>query len=151
MLLIIVLTVAVVVLLHYECLNLLIRVMPVLKIKHRFRLVLGVFVVLFAHVVEMLILGYTYYFIHLQEGLGYLEEQFFISLADCIYFFFTTYTTLGYGDIEPFGGIRFLAGIESLTGLLLIIWTASFLFIEMQRYWVSKSKLTKLLMKTLVD
>jgi len=39
------------------------------------------------------------------------------------------------GDIEPLGNIRFLAGIESLTGLVLITWTASFLYYEMQRYW----------------
>ena len=42
---------------------------------------------------------------------------------------------MGFGDIEPFGYIRFLAGIEALTGLLLITWSASFLFLEMQRFW----------------
>jgi hypothetical protein len=31
-----------------------------------------------------------------------------------------------------------LTGIESLTGLVLITWTASFLFVEMQRFWDSK-------------
>jgi hypothetical protein len=77
-------------------------------------------------------------FLHHHEGFGYLEGRYVITLPDCIYFSFTTYTTLGYGDIEPFGGIRYLAGFESLSGLLLITWTASFLFIEMQRYWVSK-------------
>jgi hypothetical protein len=28
-----------------------------------------------------------------------------------------------------------LTGLESLTGLVLITWTASFLYYEMQRYW----------------
>jgi hypothetical protein len=39
------------------------------------------------------------------------------------------------GDIQPHGDLRFLTGIESLTGLVLITWTASFLFVEMQRFW----------------
>lgn len=138
LLLIIVVVVSLVVLLHYECLYRLTLLMPTLRIKYRYRLVLGVFGALVAHVVEVLIFAFTYWFMHKAEGLGYLEGRFVISYPDCVYFSFTTYTTLGYGDIEPFGGIRYLAGVESMTGLLLITWTASFLFIEMQRYWVSR-------------
>ena len=136
--LIILVMVAFVVLIHYESLYWLTRMMPKLRIKYRFRLVLGIFGALIAHVLEVFLFGYAYFLMHQQESLGYLEGRFVVTLSDCIYFSFTTFTTLGYGDIEPFGGIRFLAGIESLTGLVLITWTASFLFIEMQRYWVSK-------------
>lgn len=45
------------------------------------------------------------------------------------------YTTLGTGDIEPHGDLRYLTGLESLTGLVLITWSASFLYLEMTRYW----------------
>jgi hypothetical protein len=45
------------------------------------------------------------------------------------------YTSLGIGDIVPVGNLRFLAGLETLTGLVLITWTASFMYIEMQRFW----------------
>jgi len=136
--LIIVIALSIVVLMHYECLYRLTLLMPKLRIRYRYRLVLGVFGALVAHILEVVIFGYTYWLMHSAEVLGYLEGRFVITSADCIYFSFTTYTTLGYGDIEPFGGIRYLAGVESLTGLLLITWTASFLFIEMQRYWVSR-------------
>ena len=54
---------------------------------------------------------------------------------DCVYFSFTTYTTLGFGDIEPFGDLRYLTGLESLPGLVLITWSASFLYLELTRYW----------------
>ena len=54
---------------------------------------------------------------------------------NCGYYSFVTYTTLGFGDIIPVGDIRFLTGLESLTGLVLITWTASFMFFEMQKYW----------------
>ena len=138
LLLIIIFIVALVVLLHYECLYRLTLLMPKLHIKHPYLLVLGVFGALLAHIVEVVIFGYTYWLMQSADALGYLEGRFVISLSDCLYFSFTTYTTLGYGDIEPFGGARYLAGVESLTGLLLITWTASFLFLEMQRYWVSR-------------
>jgi len=136
LILIIIATIALVVVIHYECLYRLTLLMPSIHIKYRYRLVIGIFGSLLAHIFEVIIFGFAYSFMHAQAGLGYLEGRFVISLSDCIYFSFTTYTTLGYGDIEPYGGIRFLAGVESLTGLVLITWTASFLFIEMQRYWV---------------
>jgi hypothetical protein len=31
--------------------------------------------------------------------------------------------------------VRFLAGMEALSGFVLITWSASFTFLEMQRYW----------------
>jgi hypothetical protein len=36
----------------------------------------------------------------------------------------------------PHGELRYLTGLEALTGLLLIPWPASFLYLEMTRYWV---------------
>jgi hypothetical protein len=33
-----------------------------------------------------------------------------------------------------------LTGIEALTGLVLITWTASYLFIEMQKYWIEDER-----------
>lgn len=56
-------------------------------------------------------------------------------LTDAVYFSFTNYTTLGYGDIEPGGQLRFLAGMEAITGLSLITWSASFMFMEMIKFW----------------
>ncbi|MCP4186329.1 MAG: two pore domain potassium channel family protein [Gammaproteobacteria bacterium] len=111
--------------------------MPKLKIKHRQRIVLGVIVALFAHTLEIFIFAIAYFAMNQLEGWGSLQGNFDGSLADSVYFSFTTYTTLGFGDIEPFGGMRYLVGIESLTGLVLITWTASFLYIEMRQYWDS--------------
>ena len=49
-----------------------------------------------------------------------LAGNFEGTLGDCIYFSFTNYTAAGYGDIEPFGNIRFLAGLEAIAVLSLI-------------------------------
>ena len=120
---------------HYEFLYQLTQMMPGLKIRHRLRIVFGVFTALIAHTTEVMIFAVAYFYIQKNEQWGELNGNFDGSFADCIYFSFTTFTTLGFGDIEPIGALRYLVGIESLTGLILITWTASFLYIEMKQTW----------------
>lgn len=50
------------------------------------------------------------------------------SIMDVFYFSLVNYTSLGLGDIYPTGHLRFLAGIESLNGFLLISCSAALLF-----------------------
>jgi hypothetical protein len=133
--LIIGLIIALEVLIHYEFLYRISTVIPKMTIKHRFRIVFAVFGALVAHSIEVWIFAVAYYLLPQLHGWGYLEGNFDNTLMDCLYFSFTTFTTLGFGDIQPHGHIRHLVGLESLTGLLLITWTASFLYYEMQRYW----------------
>ncbi len=130
-----ILVIALTVALHYEFLYQFTILMPRLRVRHRFRIVLGVFAALTAHAVEVWIFGLSYYLMLHAEGWGSLRGNLEGSLLDCVYFSFTTYTTLGTGDIEPIGHLRYLTGLESLTGLVLITWSASFLYLEMTRYW----------------
>ncbi|MFB9846226.1 potassium channel family protein [Oceanisphaera arctica] len=88
-----------------------------------------------AHAIEIWIFAIAYYFMNRADGWGHLSGNFDGSLMDCGYFSFTVFSTLGFGDIQPNGNLRYLTGIESLTGLVLITWTASFLYFEMQRHW----------------
>ncbi|MFW5823850.1 MAG: potassium channel family protein [Marinobacter sp.] len=103
-----------------------------------FRLTIAVFGILLAHTVEVWLFAGAYYFMHHAESWGRLTGNFSGAFLDTVYFSFTTFTTLGYGDIEPLGALRYLTGIQSLTGLVLITWSASFLFMEMQRYWPTR-------------
>lgn len=127
--------VATTVVIHYEMLRLLSIVIPRLRIKHRLRVLIGVFGTICAHVVEVCLFGLAFYWMARLGGFGELSGNFDGSLLDSIYFSFTNYTTVGYGDIEPQGSLRFLAGIEALTGLSLITWSASFMFMEMAQFW----------------
>ena len=127
--------IALAVLIHYEFLFRMSSMIPKMRIKHRFRIVVGVLGALVAHSVEVLLFSIAYYFLPRFPELGSLEGNFNGSLFDSVYFSYTTFTTLGFGDIQPLGHIRSLVGLESLTGLLLITWTASFLYYEMQRHW----------------
>jgi len=126
------------VLIHYEFLLRLTLLMPKLKARHRYRVVFGVCGALVAHAVEVWIFAFAYFLMSRTKAWGGLTGSFDGSLMDCVYFSFTTFTTIGFGDIEPFGHLRYLTGIEALTGLVLITWTASFLFVEMQKYWERK-------------
>ncbi len=126
------------VLIHYEILYRLAKQLPKYKLPPRYRVLAGVYVILLSHIIEIWIFAICYFLMINIDGLGTLVGNFNQSLLDCAYFSFTSYTTLGFGDIEPSGHIRFLTGFESLTGLVLITWSASFLFLEMQKYWPKK-------------
>lgn len=127
--------IATVVLIHYEFLYRFSRWIPRMKIRHRFRVVAGVFAAIIAHIIEIWVFAIAYFYLHRAENWGSLQGNFDGSMMDCVYYSFTSFTTLGFGDIEPFGDIRYLTGVESLAGLVMITWSASFLYYEMQRYW----------------
>ena len=123
---------------HYEVIYRLAILIPKLKIRNRIRVVVGIFGALIAHIIEIWLFAVGFYFMIQYGDFGTLEGKFNNTLVDCVYFSFATYTSLGLGDITPTGEIRFLAGLEALTGLVMITWTASFLFIEMQKFWTNK-------------
>ena len=54
----------------------------------------------------------------------------------------TAYTSLG-SDYPKVPEVRLLAAVEALTGLIMITWTASFLFLLMQQYWQEKVTVQK--------
>ena len=132
------------VIIHYEALYLMSRKLVHLKGPHRYRILVGVFGTLVARAIEVWVFATAYYIMHKTEGWGELvsftNPDAPIQLYDCIYFSFSTYSTLGYGDIAPTGDMRYLTGIEALTGLVLVAWSASFLFLEMQQNWTSNRK-----------
>ena len=125
------------VLVHFEMLSQLSRFMPQLTLRYRFRIAIGILGALFAHIIEVWIFAFAYFFLIQSGQFGYLKGIPEAGLFDCAYYSFVVYTTLGFGDIVPHGELRFLTGLESLTGLVLITWTASFMFFEMQKYWSS--------------
>ncbi|WP_038282146.1 potassium channel family protein [Pacificimonas flava] len=61
-------------------------------------------------------------------GLGSLDKEPSMQAMDFFYFSLINITTLGLGDIYPTQHLRFVAGVESLTGFLLISCSASYVF-----------------------
>ncbi|MEM7363149.1 MAG: ion channel [Pseudomonadota bacterium] len=127
--------IAITVLIHYEALKLISTIIRRMQQRQRTRIIVGVLGALTAHCVEVWVFAVAYYLMIQSGSFGNLIQNFDGSLLDCVYYSFTTYTSLGLGDIEPLGLIRFLTGLESLTGLVMIGWTASFFYMEMTRDW----------------
>src|SRR5438132_12967874 len=57
------------------------------------------------------------------------------NLETALYFSLATYTTIGFGDVVVGPGWRVLAGIEGLTGILLIGWSTAFVFAVVNRMY----------------
>lgn len=127
--------VAIAVLIHFEALNKLSLITPRIPIQHRVRVLVGVLGALIAHVLEIFVFAGGYYFMLHHGEFGDIVGRFDRSFMDCVYFSFVNFSTLGFGDVIATGDIRFLAGLEALAGFVLITWTASFMFIEMQKQW----------------
>ena len=84
------LVVMVVVIIHYEFLFKLTIIMPKIRVKHRLRILFGVFGALIAHAVEVWIFALAYYVMHHYDGWGTLSGAFTGTLLDCCYFSFSS-------------------------------------------------------------
>ncbi len=122
------------VLLHYEVLVLTSRGLARLGGRRRIKVLYAIASVLVVHVLEIWLFGLALWLLLHWPAFGSLGPGA-QHLFDFIYFSAVTYTTVGFGDLVPVGPIRFLAGTEALTGFVLLTWSASFTYFEMQRFW----------------
>ena len=123
------------VILHYEALGGAGKLLKLFDPRRRRRMLLLIIVVLFAHIAEIWLFAFGYYALSRLPSLGGLMGLGVVALSEYAYYSAVVFTTLGFGDVIPYGAIRFMTGMEALTGLVLITWSASFAFIEMQRHW----------------
>lgn len=122
-------------LLHYEYLRGLSALLPRWQTSGRVRVLAGILAVFVAHTMEIILYGAAYYLLRDKFDLGNFSGHFTDTLSTFLYFSAETYTSLGFGDIYPIGPLRLVCGIETLNGLLLIGWSASFTYVFMERFW----------------
>ena len=123
---------------HYEALRLLAVHVEELKLplRVRLRMALVMLAIIVTHVLEILLFALGLYLAARVVGVGDLAGQVDTgTFHDFLYFSLVSYTTLGFGDIYPTAGLRVITGVEALTGLLMITWSASFTFLYMQKFW----------------
>lgn len=126
------------VVIHYEALRLLAIHVEDLKLPFRVRLrmALVMLAIIVTHVLEILVFALGLYLAVRVVGVGDLAGQVENgTFHDYLYFSLVSYTTLGFGDIYPTAGLRIITGVEALTGLLMITWSASFTFLYMEKFW----------------
>jgi hypothetical protein len=129
------LLVATTVIVHYEFLRVTSAVIGRPSIQGRAQILAIIAMVFVAHLVEVGLYMAAYYACQSWWGLGWIDGKTEGGVVDYFYFSITTYTTLGVGDLHPRGPIRLIAGVESLNGLVLIGWSASFTYLSMERFW----------------
>ena len=122
-------------LIHYEALRLITKLLPRLPLPPRARLIVAVLGAFAAHLLEIALYGLAAWSAMHLLALGSLGTGPEPGISMVLYFSAETYTSLGYGDVVPQGPLRMLAGVEALNGLVLIGWSASFLYVVMERFW----------------
>jgi hypothetical protein len=129
-------TVVAVVIIHYEGLILLSRwIVRAAERPARRRVMLAMFGVLALHIAEIWVFGLVLWALVQWPACGHIVGDDPLLLVDAIYFSAATFTTVGFGDLAPVGPIRLLSGTEAITGFVLIGWTVSFTYFEMERHW----------------
>jgi Ion channel len=125
---------------HYEVLRTCNEALPRLQwIPGRALVLIATGAAFCSHVIQMALFAGAYWLLH-DTTLGSLHGQAQNTASTFLYFSAETYTSLGFGDVYPIGEMRLIAGIEALTGLLMIGWSASFTYLEMRRHWIAPER-----------
>ena len=82
---------------------------------------------LFLHTVEVFVWAGIYYVLPAIDVFTCFEES--------LYFSFTTFTTLGYGDITLPAPWYHMTGIQALCGIILAGWSSALFFVLFQKLW----------------
>jgi hypothetical protein len=127
--------VAACVLLQYELLVIAWRRLSMHPGHRRIKVLYGIFSVLVIHVLEIVVFGAVLWVLTLWPANGALAGEEANTLFDYMYFSAVTFSTVGFGETWPTGAIRFLCAMEALSGFVLITWSASFTYLEMERFW----------------
>lgn len=130
------LTVALAVLVHYECLVWLSARLGGARLRQRRKVLYSIYTLLGVHVTEIWMFGCVIRLLLNIPGSGHvIGMEGGPNLMDSVYLSAVTFTTVGFGDMVPVGALRFMTGTEALTGLVLVTWSASFTYIEMEKFW----------------
>jgi hypothetical protein len=124
------------VMVHYEGLGVLSNWLLKRQEHHqRIKVLYAIFGILFLHIIEIWIFGFFGWLLLEYPNTGTVNGAHPLILLDSVYLAAASFTTVGFGDLTPVGPIRFLSGTTGLTGLVLITWSASFTYYEMERFW----------------
>lgn len=120
---------------HYSALTYLSAFLQRRKVHVRRWVAVAILGMLLAHVIEISLFALGFELFEWLDGYGELVGNMEDTNTAYWYYSFVVYTSLGFGDITPTHELRLMTGLETLTGLILIAWSASFIFMQMHRFW----------------
>lgn len=130
------LLVFVTVMIHYEVMRGIDSFLPRVHFLHsRLKVLVVIFGVFLAHTIEVWVFALAYYYSNHFLGLGAYMGDTSGHIFDAVYFSVVVYTSLGFGDIQPVGQLRLIAGVEALVGLIMIGWSTAYTFMMMEKFW----------------
>ncbi|PZR35825.1 ion channel [Caulobacter segnis] len=123
------------VMVHYEALRLLSAGQAAKALSPQLKILLVIFGLIIAHVVEAGLFAVGYWVGDRLLNLGAFVGVSAMTASQLFFFSIETFTTQGVGDVYPVGALRLIASLEPLAGLILIGWSGSFTFLAMGLDW----------------
>ncbi len=96
---------------------------------------IAVTALMLSHILEVWIFAAAYLFAAQPFGFGSVAGDFDGSFNSYLYFSAVNYTSLGDNMMHPRGALRDIAAAETLAGMLMIGWSASFTYLKMEQIW----------------
>lgn len=128
---------------HYQLFDLLATRLPQVRFVQRQRVTIGILGAIIAHAIEIAVFACAMAILDkLPEGwhVGRLQIAEAHNWTDYVYWSALCYTTMGFEHVTPEGAVRLLVGVEALVGLVLVAWTASFTYFQMQQFWSERGR-----------
>ena len=102
-------------------------------------MVVSMISMLFGHIIEIWLFAFAMKGLMLIHGFGALTGDFDSDLHAFLYFSAANYTAIG-SEVHAHGPIREIMVSETLTGLMMITWSASFTYLKMEEIWRGHTK-----------
>lgn len=118
---------------HFESFNLISSFIP--RLHYRLRILVVFFAVFMAHLIEISIYAFAFYLFRDHFGLGGFSEKFDGTVIDYLNYSAVSYTTVGLSAFKAEGPMKIITCLESLTGFMLITWSASFAYSSIGSFW----------------
>ena len=123
---------------HYETMLMVSdRVLPWAQKRFHGRrtIAIAIFALMLGHIAEIWLFGLSYLVLQFMPGFGTIGGQFDGTLNSYLYFSAVNYTSLADNQIHPIGPLRNIAASETLDGMMMIAWSASFTYLKMEQIW----------------
>lgn len=118
---------------HFESFNLISKMFS--GISMRLRMLLVFFSILVTHVAEIIMYALVIYLLQNQLGFGGFTKEFEPTIINYVYYSAVSYTTVGISSFNATGPLKIIGSLESLTGFMLITWSASFAYSSFGSFW----------------